>query len=98
MESQGIDKFGEEGGLKPQVSRKHRFTREIAAIAFSTASFQTSRVKRREVPRSAKKPKKWRKTVARSNPIDKYEYGLLGSKSIFTVHGCDIKTLSLLLD
>jgi hypothetical protein len=29
------------GGLKPQVSRKPRFTREIAAIAFSTASFQT---------------------------------------------------------
>src|SRR5450631_1081110 len=71
MESQGIDKFGEEGGLKPQVSRKPRFTREIAAIAFTTTSFQIVRVKRREARRSPKKPKKWRKTVARSSPKGK---------------------------
>jgi hypothetical protein len=33
-----------------------RFAKEIAAIAFPTASFQTSRLKPREVPRSALKP------------------------------------------
>jgi hypothetical protein len=59
---------GGEGGLKPQPFKNPRFTRVIAAIAFTTASFQTSMMKRREVPRSAKKPKKWRKTVARSSP------------------------------
>ena len=51
-------KFGEEGGLKPQPFRNPRFTREIAAIAFTTANFQIALVKRREVPRSFKKPKK----------------------------------------
>jgi hypothetical protein len=35
------ENLAERGGLKPQVSRKPRFTREITAIAFSTASFQT---------------------------------------------------------
>jgi hypothetical protein len=50
MESQGIDRFGEEGGLKPQASGKLRFTREIAGIAFTTASFQFVHIKRREVP------------------------------------------------
>jgi hypothetical protein len=64
-------KFGEEGGLKPQVSWKARFTREIAAISFTTVNFQNSRVKRREVRRSRRKPKKWRKTVARSSPESK---------------------------
>jgi hypothetical protein len=44
------------------------FTREIAAISFTVASFQIARVKRREARRSPKKPKKWRKTVARSSP------------------------------
>jgi hypothetical protein len=53
----GDSKFGEEGGLKPQPFRKLRFTREIATIAFTTASFQTSLMKRSEVLRSAKKPK-----------------------------------------
>ncbi len=42
--------LAERGGLKPQVSWKARFTRGIAAISFTTASFQTSRLKRREVP------------------------------------------------
>src|ERR1700682_6306435 len=56
-------KFGEERGLKPQVSRKARFTREIGPISFTIASFQIVHVKRREVPRSPSKPKKWRKTV-----------------------------------
>jgi hypothetical protein len=67
----GIQKSGGEGGLKPQVLRKARITRENAAIAFTTASLQFARMKRREVPRSAKKPKKWRKTVARSSPEPK---------------------------
>jgi hypothetical protein len=35
-----------------------------SAIAFTTASLQLARTKRREVPRSTKKPIKWRKTVA----------------------------------
>jgi hypothetical protein len=61
-------KFGEEGGLKPQAFGNPRFTSENVAISFTTTSFQTSSVKCREVPRSAKKPKKWRKTVARSSP------------------------------
>jgi hypothetical protein len=43
-------------------------------IAFTTASFQIERVKRREVLRSAKKPKKWRKTVARSSPSGKFSF------------------------
>ena len=47
------------GGLKPQVLCKPRFTREIAAISFTIASFQIARVKRREARRSPKKPKKW---------------------------------------
>jgi len=58
---------GGEGGLKPQPFRKPRSTREIDAIAFNIANFQTSRVKRREVRRSPKKPKKSRKTVAHSS-------------------------------
>jgi hypothetical protein len=64
-------KFDEEGGLKLQVLRKARITRENAAIALTTASLQFARMKSREVPRSAKKPKKWRKTVARSSPEPK---------------------------
>jgi hypothetical protein len=36
------------GGLKPQVSRKARITREIAAIFFITLGFQSARVKPRE--------------------------------------------------
>jgi hypothetical protein len=43
---------------------------EIAAISFTVASFQMARVKRREARRSPKKPKKWRKTVARSSPTN----------------------------
>ena len=43
--------FGEEGGLKPQASRKPHFTREIAGISFTIGRFQTSRVKRHEVKR-----------------------------------------------
>jgi len=68
MESQGIDKFGEEGGLKPQVSRNARFAREIAVISFAYPRFQPAQVKRHEVPRRPTKSKKWRKTVARSSP------------------------------
>jgi hypothetical protein len=51
--------MAERVGLKPQACGKLRFTREIAAIAFITASFQLARVKRREARRSPKKPKKW---------------------------------------
>jgi hypothetical protein len=61
-------KFGEEGGLQPPAFRKLRSTREFVAIAFIAAGFQILLVKRREVSRSAKKPKKWRKTVACSSP------------------------------
>jgi hypothetical protein len=60
---EGNKQIWRRGGFKPQVSRKLRFTREVAAIAFISASFQNSRVKRRKVPRSVKKPKEWRKTV-----------------------------------
>ncbi len=42
-------KFGEEGGLKPQAFGKPRFTREIPAISFTTASFQAVHVKSGEV-------------------------------------------------
>jgi hypothetical protein len=42
--------LAERGGLKPQVLSKPCFTREIAAIAFTTASFQSGDVKSREVP------------------------------------------------
>ena len=42
--------LAERGGLKPLVSRKARITRENAAISFTTANFQTSWVKRGEVP------------------------------------------------
>jgi hypothetical protein len=55
---------GGEGGLKPQAFGNPRFTRQNAGISFSTASFQSSQVKHREVARNANKPKKWRKTVA----------------------------------
>ena len=68
MESQGIDPSG---GLKPPAFRKLRSTTEFVAIAFTTASFQNLRVKRCEVRRSPRKRKKWRKTVARSNPRGK---------------------------
>ena len=71
MKMWGIKNSGGEGGLKPQAFWTPRFTREIATIAFTTANFQIARVKRREVPRSAKKPKKWTKTVARSSPKGK---------------------------
>ena len=37
-----------------QLFRKPRFTREIAAIAMTTASLQTSLVKRQEAPEVAK--------------------------------------------
>jgi hypothetical protein len=50
--------MAERGGLKPQPFSNPRFTREIAAIAFTTASFQNLRMKRCEVLRSGKKPKK----------------------------------------
>jgi hypothetical protein len=62
--------MAERGGLKPQVLCKPCFTREIAAISFTVASFQIARVKRREARRSPKKPKKWRKTVARTSPTE----------------------------
>lgn len=42
-----LSKFGE-GGLKPQVWRKARLTRKIAAISFTTASFRFGQVKCRE--------------------------------------------------
>jgi hypothetical protein len=42
--------LAERGGLKPQLSRKARFTREIAAISFSTANFKIARVKCCQVP------------------------------------------------
>jgi hypothetical protein len=73
----GDFRCGGERGLKPQASRNPRFTREIAAIACTTASFQNSRVKFREVPRNAKKVKKRRKTVARSSPKDNHSLDLL---------------------
>ena len=60
--------MAERGGLKPQLFKNPRITSEIAAISFSTASFQFVCVKPYEVPRSSTKPKKWRKTVARSSP------------------------------
>ncbi len=41
--------MAERVGLKPQASRKPRFTREITAISFDTASLQFVRVKRYEV-------------------------------------------------
>jgi hypothetical protein len=65
--------MAERGGLKPQLLTKGYFKREIAAISFTTASFQIARVKRREASRSPKKPKKWRKTVARSSPNTKFK-------------------------
>jgi hypothetical protein len=79
--------LAERGGLKPQHSREPPFTREIAAIAFTTASFPNSNVKRRKVARSAKKPQKWLKTVARSSPgaeFTHFAYGWFpfGSTSI----------------
>jgi hypothetical protein len=46
--------YGGEGGLKPQAPWRPRFTREIAAIAFTTASFQTSLLKLCEVARCTK--------------------------------------------
>jgi hypothetical protein len=63
--------MAERGGLKPQAFQNPRFTKEIAAIPFTVASFQIARVKRYEVRRSSKKPKKWRKTVACSSPRGK---------------------------
>jgi hypothetical protein len=74
MKMWGIMKSGGEGGLKPQAFGNPHFTRQNVAIAFTTASFQIERVKRREVLRSAKKPKKWRKTVARSSPSGKFSF------------------------
>jgi hypothetical protein len=46
--------LAERGRLKPQAFRKPRFTREIAAIAFTIASFQYVHVKSREALRSPK--------------------------------------------
>jgi hypothetical protein len=44
------ENLAERGDLNPQLSRKARFTREIAAISFSTANFKIARVKCCEVP------------------------------------------------
>jgi hypothetical protein len=63
-----MGKFWRRGGLKPQPFRSPRFTREITAIVFTTVNFQIARLKCYEVLRSARKPKKYRKTVARSSP------------------------------
>jgi len=57
--------------VKPQAFKKPRFTREIAAIPFDTASLRFNDMKRYEVRRNPSKPKKWRKTVARSSPNGK---------------------------
>jgi hypothetical protein len=40
--------LAERGGLKPQVSRQARITREIAAISFIILGFQSARAKPRE--------------------------------------------------
>ena len=59
--------FGEEGGLKPQASRKPHFTREIAGdlLYYRKVSNLASETPRSQALRSLIK---WRKTVARSSP------------------------------
>src|SRR5690348_18308898 len=61
--------LAERGGIRTPSFQETSLYREFVTIAFTTASFQNLQVKRHEVPRSSRKRKKWRKTLACSSPI-----------------------------
>lgn len=64
-----------------------------AAIAFTIASFRNPQVKRHEVPRSPTKPRKWRKTVARSSPPTKTS--LYKGNCCYRLYYCELSNFPL---